>query len=95
MDRARGGETPGEGRQSSGDPALRHRLRRGMLELDLILGRYHREAYPHLNDGDRRAFSRLLESEDDRLWDWLTGRSDPDHRDVADAVRRVRQHAGL
>ncbi len=77
------------------DPALRHRLRRGMLELDLMLTRFHREAYPGLSDPQREAFARLLAAEDDELWSWLTGRGDPDDPELSDAARRIRRHAGL
>lgn len=77
------------------DPALRQNLRRGMLELDLMLARFHQEAYPGLTDSQRRAFAGLLEAEDDELWSWLTGRSDPEDPELADAARRVRRHAGL
>lgn len=77
------------------DPAIRRHLRRGMLELDLVLGRFHREAYPALDEPGRRAFARLLECEDDRLWEWLFGRRVPDEAELADAVRRIRQHAGV
>lgn len=74
---------------------IRQRLRRGMLELDLILERFHREAFPALDTPSREAFARLLESEDDRLWEWLTGRAVPADPELADAVRRIRRHAGV
>jgi antitoxin CptB len=74
---------------------LRWRLRRGMRELDLILGRFHETQYARLPDPDRRLFVELLNCEDDDLWVWLTGRGEPARDDLADVVRRIRRHAGL
>lgn len=56
---------------------LRWRCRRGMQELDVMLGRWLESAWPGADETRRRAFSTLLEHEDDRLWDWLTGRAEP------------------
>ncbi len=41
-------------------------------------------------DGDlRRSFDRLLEVEDDRLWEWLLGRSEPepDCKRIVETIR--------
>lgn len=89
--RAERGKAAGPG----DDRALRQRLRRGMLELDLILERFYRDVYPVLDEDARQGFVRLLDGEDDLLWEWLTGRGDPREPDLVDAVRRIRQHAGL
>lgn len=77
------------------DAELRWRLRRGMRELDLILRGFHDEQYARLSEPERRAFVSLLDCEDDDLWVWLTGRGKPGRDDLADAVRRIRRHAGL
>lgn len=77
------------------DAELRWRLRRGMRELDLILGRFHESQYARLPDPVRRSFVELLDCEDDDLWAWLTGRAEPGRDDLADVVRRIRRHAGL
>ncbi len=45
--------------------------RRGMLELDLLLGPYAREIYPSLPEEDQIHFQALLAQEDQSLFDWL------------------------
>ena len=42
-----------------------------MLELDLILEAYAKEAYPHAEAHEREAFQALLSMEDQTLFDWL------------------------
>lgn len=77
------------------EAGIRWRLRRGMRELDILLEGFYEACYPDLPDPARRAFVALLECEDDDLWAWLTGRDMPARDDLADAVRRIRRHAGL
>jgi succinate dehydrogenase flavin-adding protein (antitoxin of CptAB toxin-antitoxin module) len=45
--------------------------RRGMLELDLILGPYVDQEYMLLPDKDKEAFLSLLECEDSDLFTWF------------------------
>lgn len=59
------------------DRPLRWRCRRGTLELDVMLTRFLERRYPDLPASEQEAFRQLLDSEDDQLWDWLTGRADP------------------
>ena len=54
---------------------LRWRCRRGMRELDQLLGWYLDARYPGASDAAKVAFSTLLEQSDPELWDWLSGRS--------------------
>jgi antitoxin CptB len=61
---------------------LRWRCRRGMKELDLLLGRWIDEAWPAAGEAERRAFESLLEQPDPDLADWLIGGARP-----ADAAR--------
>ncbi len=69
--------TGGEDRSVS---ALRWRCRRGMRELDVLLGHWLNDCYPDAEQALQQAFSDLLECEDDMIWDWLMGRSaPPDH----------------
>lgn len=77
------------------EAGIRWRLRRGMRELDLLLEGFFDARYPDLQEPERQAFVELLECEDDELWSWLTGREEPSRDDLADAVRRIRRHAGL
>ncbi len=69
--------------------ALRWRCRRGMRELDVMLGRWLERRWPEASGERRQAFACLLEFEDDRIWDWLMGRDEPES-DVAGIVEEIR-----
>ena len=59
---------------------LKWRCRRGMRELDVLLGRYLAEVWPAASEAQRRAFAALLEWSDPELAALLFGRrcsSDP------------------
>ena len=72
---------------------LKWRCRRGMKELDLLLERFierHREG---LSTGRWPELESLLETEDDRLWDWLQDPSAPDacgYRELLEWIRNDR-----
>ncbi len=57
---------------------LRWRCRRGMQELDVLLGRWLESRWGGAPADMQRAFERLLECEDDLIWNWLMGRTVPD-----------------
>jgi antitoxin CptB len=63
--------------------------RRGMLELDLILGPFARDGYTSLSAADRALYQRLLECEDQDLFGWFMGRAQPDDEELATIVQRV------
>jgi len=52
---------------------LQWRCRRGLLELDIVLGRFVLANYAALNDEQRRAFDELLDLPDTVLWDIISG----------------------
>lgn len=62
---------------SANDPVelqrLRWRCRRGLLELDIVLGRFVDKHYPSLGEAERIAFDELLDMADTELWDLVTG----------------------
>ncbi|HSH27456.1 MAG TPA: succinate dehydrogenase assembly factor 2 [Wenzhouxiangella sp.] len=68
---------------------LRWRCRRGMQELDVMLGGWLEACWGEAGEDLREAFERLLEVEDDRLWDWLLGRSrpEPELASIVEAIR--------
>ena len=66
-------------------------IRRGLLELDIVLTRFLDTGYAQLDDTQTRAFSQLAEMEDPDLLDLLTGRKecgDPAQKDVLDMLRK-------
>ncbi|CAH9050683.1 FAD assembly factor SdhE [Pseudoalteromonas holothuriae] len=54
--------------------------RRGMLELDVLLGPFVDDAYDALSESDKLVFQRLLAEEDPDLFAWFMG-----HKTCSDA----------
>ncbi len=54
---------------------MRWRCRRGLLELDIVLGRFV-EHYAALDAAQRVVFDELLELPDNTLWDMISGKTD-------------------
>ena len=69
---------------------LRWRCRRGMRELDQLLGWYLDTRYAGSDAATKEAFSTLLDQQDPELWDWLMGRTQPGleaWRRIVDEIR--------
>ena len=62
------------------DPAflqrVRWRSRRGLLELDIVLGRFIEKHYAQLDEAGQQAFEALLDMPDNPLWDMIAGRAE-------------------
>lgn len=74
---------------------LRWRCRRGMRELDQLLGAWLDARYSHVDDATQAAFAALLDEQDPQLWDWLSGRTTPDNaawRGIIDEIRQRDRH---
>ncbi len=56
---------------------LKWQCRRGMLELDLLLGKFLEERYPSLKEQQKLAFVKLLKESDQDLHGWFFGESQP------------------
>jgi antitoxin CptB len=54
-------------------PRLRWACRRGMLELDILLGPFVDEAYDALSQENKDIFERLLVCQDPELFAWFMG----------------------
>jgi antitoxin CptB len=74
-------------------PRLRWSCRRGMLELDVLLGNFLEEAYLQLSSDDQLLFVKLLECGDQELFDWLTGKKQSHDAEFVRMVERIRLHA--
>lgn len=55
---------------------VRWRSRRGLLELDIVLGRFIEAHYARLTGAEQQAFDALLDMPDNPLWDMIAGRAD-------------------
>jgi antitoxin CptB len=72
------------------DPAaLRWRCRRGMRELDQLMQRYLEHGWPQADDRERGLFLRLLDCEDDKLWQWFIGQERPQDAELQAIVDRI------
>ena len=70
---------------------LRWASRRGMLELDLILGHFVEGPFELLEESDQLRFEALLECEDQNLFLWLMKRGQPDSPDLQRIVRIIHE----
>lgn len=67
--------------------------RRGMLELDVLLGNFLKEAYSSLSQQDKQYFVELLTYPDPELFDTLLGRAVFADANMAKMTEIIRQHA--
>jgi antitoxin CptB len=56
---------------------VRWRCRRGLLELDIVLGRFTEQHYLDLDETQQAAFDVLLDMPDTELWDMITAKVTP------------------
>jgi antitoxin CptB len=82
--------------RGTGEPDARHfsrlrwRCRRGLLELDLILGTFLEQQYPHLPADEQAAFERLLALPDETLSGYVQGQNSV-AQEFEQIVRKIRQ----
>ncbi len=69
---------------------LKWKCRRGLLELDLVLGRFVERNASALDEGELARLGELLELPDNDLWDIVSGRSDLYAAGLGDVVARLR-----
>ncbi len=63
--------------------------RRGMLELDVLLGPFLNEAYRDLSKEDQARYKKLIDCEDPDLFSWFMRNSvpaDPDHAKMVNMI---------
>ena len=62
-----------------------------MLELDLLLSTYMDQAYEQLTDQEKRRFISLLDMQDQEMLDMLMGKTNPNDRELAGLLIRIRE----
>jgi antitoxin CptB len=69
--------------------------RRGMLELDLIMGRYANEFFMQGTDEEQQLYINLLECEDTDLFAWFMGhrKADAEHEQIVNVIRSATRPA--
>ncbi|MEW9798757.1 FAD assembly factor SdhE [Alteromonas sp. CYL-A6] len=68
---------------------LKWACRRGMLELDVLLGPFVDEAFNDLSDEDKEIFERLLTCDDPDLYAWFMGHQSCPDPALAGMVRTI------
>jgi len=69
---------------------VRWRSRRGLLELDIILGRFIEKNYAGLDEAERQAFEEMLDMPDNPLWDMIAGRQEATHAEQQSLLEKIR-----
>jgi antitoxin CptB len=69
---------------------VRWRSRRGLLELDIVLGRFIDAHYEQLDEKEKLAFEVLLDMPDNPLWDMIAGREEATHIEQQALLEKIR-----
>ncbi|ABA58922.1 succinate dehydrogenase assembly factor 2 [Nitrosococcus oceani] len=72
---------------------LRWRCRRGLLELDLLLGNFLEISYESIPDEEKRAFETLLYHSDPDLWRYCLGEEPHPDPVTANVIAKIRRAA--
>jgi len=70
---------------------IRFQTRRGLLELDLIFGRFMEKEFEHLNDKELSEFSEILEFQDQELLALINGHSTTDKEHLIPMLEKIRR----
>ncbi len=60
-----------------------------MKELDFIMTRYLKQAYPSMTEQEKVQFNDFLQLQDMRLWSWLSGKKTPEDASTAKLVADI------
>jgi antitoxin CptB len=69
---------------------LRWQCRRGMLELDTLLGDFMDDHYSGLDEQQKAVFKEVLELPDQILFDYFFGNGKSIDKDVNNVIERIR-----
>jgi antitoxin CptB len=67
--------------------------RRGMLELDLALGPFAKQAYAQLSAEDQGMYRKLLAEEDTDLFQWVLSAAKPADPELAHIIEKILDYA--
>ena len=73
------------------DSRLRWRCRRGMLELDLMLGIFLDKEYARLNNDQKNLLDQILDYPDQLLFDLFLGHMHSSDKDISNLVSDIRK----
>ena len=73
---------------------LRWATRRGMLELDLVLGPFLENHYDQISDEEKQLFEKLLDEQDQDMFNWFIHRHQPEDQDLQRIVNLIRSTTG-
>jgi antitoxin CptB len=69
---------------------VRWRCRRGLLELDIILGRFVEAHYSRLSLPERETFEQFLDMADNPLWDMISGKMNTVSNEQTALLEKIR-----
>ena len=72
---------------------LRWACRRGMLELDALFNQFLDQGYEQLSRKEKADFVNLLAQDDQSLWSWFLGHSQPIDRRFRHVIDRIQTTA--
>jgi antitoxin CptB len=68
---------------------LRWQCRRGMLELDVLLGNYLSQHYQTASTTEQKTFERLLKFQDQELYQWFVQQLQPPDAELSSLVQKI------
>jgi antitoxin CptB len=68
---------------------------RGSKETDIILGPYAAENLEKMSDEELEEFESFLAENDTDIWDWVTGKCDPENGRYKTLIGRLRNNYGV
>jgi len=71
---------------------MRWASRRGLLELDLLLGPFVEEVFPVLDTNSREKYRRLMSCDDQDILNWIMDRVPLSDSSLAPIVLSIREH---
>lgn len=70
---------------------IRFQTRRGLLELDLVFGRFMEKEFEHLNDQELSELVEILEFQDQELLALINGHAQTEKKHLVPMLERIRR----